>query len=65
MIPQYCQAFGGGAVTTCFNNLIGLSQLGFEHPTFRLRGEHSNPLRHHRGCVCLDTCICKDNSDQF
>ena len=26
-----------GAVTTCFYDL-GLSQLGFEHPTFRLRG---------------------------
>ena len=30
----------------------GLSQMGFEHPTFRypLRGERSNRLRHKRGC---------------
>ena len=28
------------AVTTCFNDL-GLLQLGFEHPTFRLQGERS------------------------
>ena len=26
-----------------------LSRLGFEHPTFRLRGQRSNPLRHRRG----------------
>ena len=38
----YCWAFDSGAVTTCFNDL-GLSRLGFEHPTFRLRGEHSKP----------------------
>ena len=30
------------AVTTWFYNL-GLSRLGFEHPTFRLRGERSSP----------------------
>ena len=29
-----CQAFGSGAVTTCFNDL-GLLRLGFEHPTVR------------------------------
>ena len=28
---------------------LGLSRLGLEHPTFRLRGESSNPLRHRRG----------------
>ena len=44
----YCQAFSRGAVTTCFYDL-GLSRLGFEHPTFRLRGERSNPLPHRRG----------------
>ena len=38
-------AFGSAAVTTCFNDL-GLSRLGFEHPTFRLRGKRSNLLRH-------------------
>ena len=43
----YCLAFGSGAVTICFNDL-GLSRLGFEHPTFRLRGERSNRLRHLR-----------------
>ena len=31
-----------------FNDL-GMSQLGFEHPTFRLRGEISYSLRHRRG----------------
>ena len=35
-------------VTTCFS-VLGLSRMGFEHPTFRLRGERSNPLRHRRG----------------
>ena len=37
-----------GAVTACFYDL-SLSQLGFKHPNSRLRGEHSNPLRHRRG----------------
>ena len=45
----YCRACCSGAVTTCFND-IGLLRLGFEHPTFRLRGERSIPLRHRRGC---------------
>ena len=35
------RVFSSGAVTICFYNL-GLSQLGFEHPTFRLRGQRSN-----------------------
>ena len=39
-----CQAFGCGAVTSYFN-ILGLSLLGSEHQTFRLQGEHSNPLR--------------------
>ena len=39
-----CRGFSSGAVATCFNQL-GLSRLGFEHPTYRLRGECSNPLR--------------------
>ena len=38
-----CTAFGSGAVTTIFYDL-GLSRLGFEHPTFRLWGQRSNPL---------------------
>ena len=29
---------------------LGLSRLGFEHQTFRLRGERSNPLCHRRSC---------------
>ena len=33
-------------LATCFYDL-GLSRLGFEHPTFR--GERSNPLRHRHG----------------
>ena len=40
--------FSSGAVTICFYDL-GLLRLKFEHPTFRLRGERSNPLRHRRG----------------
>ena len=44
----YCRAFGSGGVTTCFYDL-GLSRRGFEHPTFRSRGERSNPLPHRRG----------------
>ena len=46
------RAFSSGAVTTCFYDL-GLSRRGFEHPTFRLRGQRSNPLRHNR---CLGLC---------
>ena len=41
----YCRAFGSGVVTTCFYDLRP-SWLGFDHPTFRLRSERSNPLRH-------------------
>ena len=42
----YCRAFSSGAVTT-----LGLSRLGFEHPTFNLRGQRSNPLRHCHGSM--------------
>ena len=49
----YCRAFGSGTVTTCFFYDLGLSRLRFEHPTFRLRGERSNPLCHHCGPICL------------
>ena len=41
------------AVTTCFYYL-GLSRLGFEHPTFRLQDERSNPLRHCCGQFITD-----------
>ena len=51
----YCRAFGNGAVTTCLNDL-GLLRLGFDHPTFRLRRERSNRLRHRLG---WETCKCK------
>ena len=44
----YCRVYSSGAVTTCFY-VLGLSRLGFEHPTFRLRGQYSNPVRHRRG----------------
>ena len=47
-VTHHCRAIGSGAVTICFNDL-GLSRLGFEHPTFRMRGERCNPLRHRRG----------------
>ena len=46
----YYLAFSSGAVTTFFNGL-GLSHQGFEHPTFCLRGERSNPPR--LGCIRL------------
>ena len=42
----YCQAFGSGAVTTCFYDL-GLLPLGFKHQTFCMQGQRSNRLRHH------------------
>ena len=41
----YGRAFSSGAVTTCVYDL-GLSRLGFEYSTFRLRGQRSSPLRH-------------------
>ena len=50
----YCRAFGRGAVSTCIYDL-GLSQLEFEHPTFRMQAQRSNPraLRNHRGLRAL------------
>ena len=41
-----------GAVTTYFFDL-GLSQLGFEHPTFHLRGKRSNWLYHRSGLLVI------------
>ena len=56
----YCRALSSGAVTTCFYDL-GLSHLGFEHPTFQLRGQRSNTLRHALEFIfhfhCDDTII--------
>ena len=46
----YCRAFSNGAVTTCFYD-VGPSRLGFEHPTFRLRDQRFNRLRHRRGRI--------------
>ena len=46
LVPN-AKRFASGAVNTCLNDL-SLPQLGFEHPTFRLRGQRSNQLRHHR-----------------
>ena len=40
-----CWAFGSGASLPVFFAL-GMSRLGFEHPTFCWRGESSNWLRH-------------------
>ena len=52
----YCRAFGSGAVTTCFYSyVLRLLRMGFEHPTFRLRVESSDPLRHCRGFVTFYT----------
>ena len=45
-----CRAFSRGAVTAWFYDL-DLSRLGFEHPTFRMRGKRSNRLRHRRGNI--------------
>ena len=44
----YCRAFSSASVTTCFYE-FSLSRLRFEHPTFLLRGDRSNRLRHRRG----------------
>ena len=53
-LTTLCRAFGSGAVTSCFNDL-GLSQLGFEHPTFRMWGERSYQLRHRSGPIQCET----------
>ena len=51
------QSIWYGAVTTWFYDL-GLLQLGFEHPTLCLFGEHSNPLHHcHSYCQRIFTAI--------
>ena len=42
MLGTHCRAFNSGTVTNCFYDL-GLSRLRFEHPTFRLRCQRSNP----------------------
>ena len=37
-LNTYCRAFDKGTVIICFNDL-DLLRLGYEQPTFRLRGE--------------------------
>ena len=49
----FCRVFGSGAVTTSFYDL-GLSRLGFEHPTFHLQGQRTHPLRQRHGQVLVD-----------
>ena len=44
-----CWAVCSGAVTTYFE--LGLSRLGYEHQTVRLRGKRSSPLCHCRGLL--------------
>ena len=46
------------ALTTCFYDL-GLSRLGFEPQTFRLRGERSKRLSHRRGLIWHNILLCK------
>ena len=41
---------------------LDLSQLGFEHPTFHMRGEHSYRLRHRGGISWYEE---KDKNAQF
>ena len=52
IVTPIAERLTSGAVTTCFNEL-GLSRLGFEHPTIRFRAERSNQLRHRRGSMYL------------
>ena len=40
---NYWRASSSGTITNCFYDL-GLSRLGFEHPTFHMQGERSNQL---------------------
>ena len=53
MTPVRAAEPDNGTVTICLYDL-GLSRLGFELPTFRMRGERSNRLRHRRGFVTCD-----------
>ena len=55
----FCRAFSSGAVTTCLYDL-GLSWLGFEHPTFRLLGERSSSVC--TAATPLSFCICCSTS---
>ena len=47
MTPVRAAEPDNGTVTICLYDL-GLLRLGFELPTFRMRGERSNRLRHRR-----------------
>ena len=48
----YCRAFSSGDVPTGIYDL-DLSRLGFEHATFRMRGERTNRQRLFRGDIVL------------
>ena len=55
LTPTCIVAFSSGAVTTCFHELGDWSvDLGFVHPTFRLRAQRSNPLCHRRGFEVIE-----------
>lgn len=60
-------AFDSGAIATFFHDL-GLWRPGFEHPTFRLLYERSNPQRHRLGyhiCHFLKIVRLLSNDVQF
>ena len=45
---------------------LSLPRLGFKNPTFRLRGERSNPQRHRIGCFKMESLCCsKVTGPQF
>ena len=47
------------AVELCLFYDLGMLRLpvGFEQPTFRLRGQRSNQLRHRRGLITVDWTV--------
>ena len=44
----YCRSLSNGAVTACMLKRLGMSRPNFENPTFRMRCERSNRMRHRR-----------------
>ena len=57
---HHCWAFSTVAVTIFFYVFksivirLGMSRLGFEHPTFLLQRQRSNPLRHPNGWMQME-----------
>ena len=49
----YCREFSSGATNTCFYDLC-FSELRFNHPIFRIRGERS---RRRRCFLCKNTIV--------